>query len=362
MSTRLDPAGDVGGALPSGARSDPRDKTIHVLLAAAQRRQADLNSSFGELFKGAALQEAVRRKTAELAEAGEQIRMMERSLADSQRLESIGRLAAGIAHEINTPTQYVGDNLGFIEQQVDTLLGLCRAMKEVLAAAGPAGVDSSVLAHVEQQLAALDLEFLEAELPSAVRQSIDGMERIAAIVRAMKEFSHPGTQTKVPININHALESTLTVGRSEWKYVASLETHFEPDLPTLDCFPGDLNQVFLNILVNAAHAIGDRLNQDRSIPGRIRVTTRRVNDWIEVHFEDNGCGIPEENLKRIFEPFFTTKGIGKGTGQGLSLAYAVVVQKHGGQLDVRSKVGQGSTFILRLPLVEPPSPSDEAQL
>lgn len=119
--------------------------------------------------------------------------------------------------------------------------------------------------------------------------------------------------------------------------------------------------MFLNILVNAAHAIGDRLNQDRSTPGRIRVSTRRVDEWVEVHFEDNGCGIPEENLKRIFEPFFTTKGIGRGTGQGLSLAYAVVVQKHGGQLDVRSKVGQGSTFILRLPLGEPTSVREEAK-
>jgi len=346
MNARLDETANRSAA----ESADPRDKTIKVLLASAQRRQADVNSSFGELFKGAELQEAVRRKTAELAEASEHIRKMERSLADSQRLESIGRLAAGIAHEINTPTQYVGDNLGFIEQQAEALVAICKSTRELLDSAAAAGVESPAFARTREQLDALDLDFLEAELPLAVRQSIDGVQRIAAIVRAMKEFSHPGTHHKVPIDVNHALQSTLTVGRSEWKYLATVETDFGPDLPPLECYPGDLNQVFLNILVNGAHAIDDRIKSGDATPGLVRVSTRKVDDWIEVQFEDNGCGIPAENLQRIFEPFFTTKGVGRGTGQGLSMAYAVIVQKHGGELKVQSAPGAGAKFTLLLPL------------
>jgi two-component system NtrC family sensor kinase len=327
-----------------------KEKTIAALVASARRRQMDPNSSFAALFSGAALQEAVRRKTAEVAEASRRLQRMERSLADAQRLESIGRLAAGVAHEINTPTQYVGDNLGFISSGVASLLALCRRVPELVSLCESLPEGRELGRQVAQLYDAADLEFLQQELPAAVEQSVEGVERVAAIVRAMKEFSHPGTRQKAPIDLNHALESTLIVGRAEWKYVATVETSFDRELPAVLCFPCELNQVFLNMLINSAHAIFDRYGASPAKLGVIRVTTRRAGEWAEVLIEDDGCGIPEENLRRIYEPFFTTKEVGRGTGQGLSMAYAVIVNKHGGEIECRSEVGAGACFTLRLPL------------
>jgi signal transduction histidine kinase len=334
-------------AAQAGLRA--REKTIAALIASARRKQMDPNSSFAALFSGAALQEAVRRKTAELAEAGERLQRMERSLADAQRLESIGRLAAGVAHEINTPTQYVGDNLGFISSSVEALLGLCQRIPELVSVCASSAAGRELAQQVAELYDSVDVEFLQGELPIAVKQSVEGVERVGGIVRAMKEFSHPGTRQKAPIDLNHALDSTLIVGRAEWKYVAQVETNFDRELPLVECFPCELNQVFLNFLVNSAHAIADKHGEGGKL-GVIRVTTRRAGDCAEVLIEDDGCGIPEANLRRIYEPFFTTKEVGRGTGQGLSMAYAVIVNQHGGTIDVSSEVGVGTCFTLRLPL------------
>jgi signal transduction histidine kinase len=183
------------------------------------------------------------------------------------------------------------------------------------------------------------------------------VERVATIVKAMKEFSHPGSAEMKAVDLNHAIESTLTISRNEWKYVADTATEFDPHLPVVRCLPGEFNQVILNLVVNAAHAISDVKTRGRQ-KGRIIVTTRRDGDWAEIRVRDTGTGIPEAVRGRIFTPFFTTKEVGRGTGQGLAIAHTVVVKKHGGTLDFETEEGKGTTFIIRLPIDgAPPKPS-----
>jgi signal transduction histidine kinase len=165
----------------------------------------------------------------------------------------------------------------------------------------------------------------------------------------MKDFSHPGTKEKIPLDLNHAIESTITVARSEWKYVANLETEFDRSLPLISCEPGGFNQVILNLIVNAAHAIADVVGKESSERGKIKVQTRNCGDWVEIRIQDTGSGIPEEVRSRIFDPFFTTKEIGKGTGQGLAIARSVIVDKHDGSIHFETEEGKGTTFIIRLP-------------
>jgi len=179
------------------------------------------------------------------------------------------------------------------------------------------------------------------------------VERVAKIVLAMKEFSHPGTDEKKLVDINKAIESTITVSRNEWKYVAELHTDLDPNLGLVPCLASELNQVFLNIIVNAAHAIGDAIAGREGARGTVTIATRPVDDWCEIRISDSGCGIPKAIRHRVFDPFFTTKEVGKGTGQGLAIAHDVVVNKHQGTLAVESEVGAGTTFIIRLPVTVP---------
>ncbi len=269
---------------------------------------------------------------------------MEMRLRQAQKLEAIGQLAAGIAHEINTPTQYIGDNIAFLRDGLKDLLPL---LGELPADPEFGRIESGWRARWE----ALDFPYLAEEFPQAVRQSLEGVQRVTRIVSAMKDFSHPGGAAKERVDLNRAIESTLTVSRNAWKYVAELETDFDPDLPLVACFPGEFNQVILNLVVNAAHAI-EEAQAARGLTGlgRIRVQTRREADDVEVRIEDSGNGIPEGAQSRIFEPFFTTKAVGRGTGQGLFIARSVVVEKHGGSLAFETRPGQGTTFIIRMPL------------
>jgi signal transduction histidine kinase len=286
-----------------------------------------------------------------LAEIGERERM-ERELAQAHKLEAIGQLAAGIAHEINTPAQYLGDNTRFLRDafaDIDRLLGGLDAMLEA-AAQGSATAD--LIADLKTSVRDADVQYLRQEVPRAIQQSLDGIERVANIVRAMKEFSHPGSGHKQPVDLNRAIESTLTVSRNEWKYVADLVTDFDPDLPPVPCLAGDVNQVVLNLVVNAAQAIAGVVGEGPHARGTITVRTRRQGDWAEVRIEDTGTGIPEAIRHKVFDHFFTTKEVGKGTGQGLSIAQAIVVQKHGGTIRFESAVGKGTTFIVRLPLTD----------
>jgi len=196
----------------------------------------------------------------------------------------------------------------------------------------------------------MDVDFLVAEIPKAIQQTLGGVDRVARIVRAMKEFSHPGTGEKTLVDLNQAVETTLTVARNEWKYVATVKTDFDPNLPLIPCLPGELNQVMLNLVVNAAHAIAEVVKDDGQARGLITATTRQCGDWVEIRIRDTGPGIPEKIRHKIYDPFFTTKPVGKGTGQGLAIAHTVIVEQHGGTLHFETELGAGTVFIVRLPL------------
>lgn len=277
-------------------------------------------------------------------------RELETQLRQAQKLESIGQLAAGIAHEINTPTQYIGDNLRFLQDAFRDLGTLLDAHGRLLAAAQNGGPTPELVVAAEQAVRTADVEYLQGEIPRAIGESLSGVERVSTIVRAMKEFSHPGAEEKTPVDLNRAIESTITVARNEWKYVADLETDFDAALPPVPCLPGEFNQVVLNLIVNAAHAIAAKVGDGSGGKGSITVRTRKDGGWADIRIRDSGMGIPEPARGKIFEPFFTTKEVGKGTGQGLAIARSVVVDKHGGTITFETESGKGTTFIVRLPL------------
>lgn len=274
--------------------------------------------------------------------------LMEVQLRQAQKLESIGQLAAGIAHEINTPTQYIGDNARFLLTAFQDLARLVQQFQELLKAVQMGGATPELAAKTEEAVQSADLEYLLAEIPKAVQQSLDGVERVGKIVRAMKEFSHPGSQSKTPTDLNHAIESTVTVARNEWKYVADLELDLDRSLPLVPCLPGEFNQVILNLVINASHAIGDVVKDGAK--GKIVVSTRLKDQWAEINIRDSGTGIPEKIRDKIFDPFFTTKPVGRGTGQGLAISRSVVVDKHRGSIRFETETGRGTTFVIRLPI------------
>ena len=279
-------------------------------------------------------------------------RTMERELRQAQKLEAIGQLSAGIAHEINTPVQYARDNVTFVKQSWESVKEILSLSRLITMEAGALELRPQSIDDFEAKCAEIDLDFLLKDIPSALDQSFEGLERVANIVRAMKEFSHPGSTEKVPLNINRAIESTIAVARNEWKYVADVTTEFDESLPPVLCFAGEFNQVILNLLVNAAHAVSDVVQQEPQNKGKIAFKTWHDESWVEVQIQDTGKGIPEEISNKVFEPFFTTKEVGKGTGQGLALAHSVIVKKHAGKIWFESTVGKGTTFHIRLPMVE----------
>ncbi len=278
---------------------------------------------------------------------------METQLLQSQNLRSIGQLAAGIAHEMNTPLQYVGDNTRFLKESFEDVLGVVRLQQAFLAECRETAPGLERIAELEAACAECDLEFLAEDVPSAIEQSLEGLERVTQIVRALRQFTHPGSDDKKMLDLNAAIESTATVARNEWRYVAELETDFDPELPPVPCVPGELNQVILNLVVNAAHAIADVVGDGANAKGRIRISTRRRGSTAEVRVADTGCGIPPEVQASVFDPFFTTKEVGRGTGQGLAISRAVIVEKHGGTLTFETEPRKGTTFVVRLPLATP---------
>jgi len=266
-----------------------------------------------------------------------------------QKLESIGQLAAGIAHEINTPLQFIGDNTRFIQDSMEELIPL---INEYQILSGNPGNEklSMILKQLEERYEEKDVGFLLQEIPDAVEQSLEGINRVTKIVAAMKEFSHPGMSEKKLNDINKAIETTINVSRNEWKYVAELDTDLAPDLPLIPCYLNDINQVVLNLIINGAHSIKDKLNESENDKGKIAISSRVKGDSVEIRIADTGMGIPEEIRPKIFDPFFTTKEVGRGTGQGLSIAHTIVVKKHQGTIDFETEVGKGTAFKIKLPL------------
>ncbi len=279
---------------------------------------------------------------------------MERQLADARQLESIGRLAAGVAHEINTPMQYISDNVEFLSDSTAQVFELIDSVQEQIAQLQqvPPSVQSTSLANLRRFDTKFD--FIREQVPRAIKDCLVGSRRVIEIVTAMKVFAHPGTKSFVNADINDLIQSTASITRNRWKYCAQVELVLAPDLPLLRCLPSEINQVILNLIVNAADAVVEKFGTNDDVRGLITITTQRVTDGIAIEVRDNGAGIPEAIRSQIFNPFFTTKGVGKGTGQGLTLCYAVVCNKHGGSLTVDSQVGEGTTFRVFLPDVPCP--------
>lgn len=265
---------------------------------------------------------------------------LELELRHAQKLESVGRLSSGIAHEINTPIQFVGDNTHFLGDAFNDTLTAFNALKDAIDKAD----DPAMQALVDKVASDADMDFLKEEVPLTIKQILEGVDRVSTIVRGMRRFAHNDHGERGPADLNAAIESTLTVARNETKYVADVELELGV-LPPTPVFLSDLNQVFLNLLINAAHAIEDSGKKR----GMIRVRTWADEDSVYIAFKDDGCGMPDEVRERVFDPFFTTKEVGRGTGQGLPMARAIIHDKHGGTLTCASAPGEGTTFTITLP-------------
>jgi PAS domain S-box-containing protein len=290
------------------------------------------------------------RQALEAARASEAERKrLDAKLLHAHKLESIGQLAAGIAHEINTPTQYISDNTNFLQKAFTGLLSALASCRAVVDQARAGAVDESTLAAAEAAIQKARLDVMARQVPRAIEQSLDGLSRVSNIVSAMKEFSHPSAGEMRPANLADVVKTTLAVARVEWKYVADAVTDFDPALPLIPCLRDELSQVLLNLVVNAAHAIA-AVTRTPTQKGLIHVSTRLAGDFAELRVRDDGAGIAEEIQGRVFDPFFTTKPVGQGTGQGLAIAYSVVVEKHGGTITFETEVGRGTTFLIRLPM------------
>lgn len=265
-------------------------------------------------------------------------KVLEHQLLQSQKLEAVGHLAAGVAHEINTPIQYIRDNTMFFRDEFARIKEAIAPMLTSLSSENPL-------------LSSGDLDYAFEEIPNALKETLEGIESVADIVRSMKEFSHPGSSEMVNTDINKSLEATTTVCKNEWKYVSNISWELDDSIPHVPCFPSEINQVVLNLIVNAAQAIEEKIqitgNRNKGI---IKISTRQIGNFVRIAISDSGNGIPEKIQARIFEPFFTTKAIGKGTGQGLSMAYACIQQKHKGKITFESKIGDGTTFMIDLPI------------
>jgi PAS domain S-box-containing protein len=278
-----------------------------------------------------------------------EMKLAQHEVLAARRLASLGTLAAGVAHEINTPIQFVGDSLQFLRNASMDLLQLVdrlQVLRNELFAGGP--LQAAIVGAAEAEAEA-DLPYLRENVPAAFDRCQDGLGRVSAIVRSLKDFAHPSGKEMVPIDLKQAIESTLTIAANEYKYVAELQTDFA-DIPRVICFGSEINQVVLNLVVNAAHAIADVVRgTDRK--GVLSVRTSREGDDVVIAIGDTGGGIPQSIQARIYDPFFTTKEVGKGTGQGLAMAWTTVTEQHSGTLTFVTSAASGTTFFIRLPIL-----------
>lgn len=278
---------------------------------------------------------------------------LETELAHSRKMQSVGQLAAGIAHEINTPIQFIGDNLTFLRDSFSDAWSVLDMYREFIAKVRTSTATEDDIAKLDARLKEFEADYLEDEIPKTIIQSLEGIGRISSIVKAMRTLSYRNSSgLPVETNINGLLEDTVTVSRNEWKYTADVHLELDPQLRTITCLPDELAQVFLNLIVNAAQAIKSTVGESGD-KGSITVSSATKGSMVEIRISDTGPGIPPEIQDRIFEPFFTTKEVGVGSGQGLAIAHNVVIGKHGGELFFETAPGAGTTFIVRLPLTIP---------
>ncbi len=280
-----------------------------------------------------------------IVKAKEERLRFEHELHQNKKMAGLGTLAGGIAHEINTPIQYIGDNLRFLREASHDLLDVLETCSQLIEHVEAKGVLVNIVAKCRTAYKRKDVDFLCHEVPQAIEQSIEGVKQVTNIVVAMNEFAHPIQREMVPVDLNRIIERSIIVCKSEWKHCADVKFNADENLPQVIGDEGVLNQVVLNLVVNAAHAISQKKEQ----VGQIMVETMLIEDQVRLSIEDNGIGIPEEIQPKIFKPFFTTKDVGEGTGQGLALVYEAIVNRHGGKIDVKSVVGEGTTFSIDLP-------------
>jgi signal transduction histidine kinase len=296
-------------------------------------------------IRNASMYEEMRKSHDEVQAAHDELKNTQTQLLAAQKMEAIGGLAAGIAHEINTPIQFVSDNITFVRDAVGSLGKYAAMHIEILEQLTDHPEHGEKIIALREQWKDEDCDFLLEEVPAAVEETIEGATRVADIVKAMKEFAHPGQEDLTPSDINRVIETTVQVSRNEWKYVAKVELDLDPTLPMVPALPGPLGQSLLIMIVNSAQAMS---GQDSSKKGLITISTKDLGEVIEIRVSDNGPGIPIEILDRIFEPFFTTKEIGKGSGQGLSIAHSVIVDKHHGDIWADNTY-PGAVFVMHLP-------------
>ncbi len=286
-------------------------------------------------------------------------KIAEFEMAQDQKLKSIGSLAAGIAHEINTPTQFVSDNVRFLRDSFSDLDSLLKKYRELAGLAGEGKDGRDLALSIASAEESIDLDYLMEDIPSAIEQSLTGLERISSIVQAMKDFAHPELKERRFTSVNKLIESSATVAKNEWKYVSDLDLRLDPDMPDLFCQPGELSQVFLNMIINAADSIAEAVGDGSHGKGLISVSSSHDDLGVTIEIRDTGAGIPREIVSRIFDPFFTTKEVGKGTGQGLSLARKIIVEGHKGEIIVDSRPGEGTRFAIKLPLLAEEYPVED---
>ncbi len=279
-------------------------------------------------------------------------RLLENQLLQAQKMESIGHLAAGIAHEINTPIQFVGSNLSFLRDSCVNIRQMVQHYDNLLEAGRNLTELGAPVETVERYKADIDLDYLLREIGTSLEEVQSGVDRVAGIVRSMRMLSHPGKQGKAAVDLNGILESVVILSRSEWKQHVAMDIDLQPDLPMVVCMAAEISQAVLNLLVNAIQAVLEQIESGSIVQGRIGIVSRQDGNWVEIRVTDNGGGISPEHQSRIFDPFFTTKAVGKGTGQGLAIAHAIIVGKHGGTITFITGQGSGTTFIVRLPVFD----------
>ncbi len=323
------------------------------IRVAKEKRQVAKNQAQLESMN-AFIEHQVEERTKELTERTVALQteiseksMLQDRLIQAQKLESIGQLAAGIAHEINTPSQYVSDNTHFVKEQYDALLSVIDSYAQQIDPNAPAKNWNDRVNEIKETLERHDYDFVRVEIPLALEQSLEGLNRITKIVGAMKDYSHPGSTELTLTDLNRAIESTVLVCSHKWKNITELEMKLDGSMPHVPCLIAEFNQVILNLITNAVDAITQR---HVDVKGEIRISTTHSDDWAEITVADNGTGIPESIAGRIYDPFFTTKEVGKGTGQGLSISRYIIENKHNGTISCVSKGGRGTQFTIRLPL------------